>query len=400
MTEEDTLHTDTYTITAPWGRRSQIRKNLERLGRKFSKIDRATIKPFTVTESEPFWSPVYNMNGRVIYRYKAVDLTVPRGAFSVSSSEEYRLVALGERRGSAVTVTYTSDMATPAEVDTLLDSNGDCAHCNTNRARKLLALIWGPSGLQVVGRSCLHDATGSHAHLLLANLQESMRDLSGEYFSAPREVRELNAKIAICLALEALGEVGFVKASEDHSTSAGMRELWFDDKLSSERREAINKHYERAEELLPRICASLKEQASTFAQATLSIFEAEWVTSRDFGRIAFAVYQALGGGARKPRAPRLPTGGRFAPKGERFTCTGKLVHWALQESRWGISYLCIFSVERDGQAFKLITFSSSEAASELDIGDTYTFRGTADTYSAEYGSTRFKRLSILAQEEN
>ena len=392
---------DTYTITAPWGRRKQIRKNLERLGRKFSKIDRATIKPFEITESAPFWEPVYNLNGRVVYRYKAVQLTVPRETFSVSPSEEYRLVALGERRGSAVTITYTSDRATPAEVDLLLDSNGGCAHCGTNRPRKLLALIWGPSGLQVVGRSCLLDATGSHAHLLLADLQESMRDLSEEYFSPPSEARELNAPVAICLALEALGEVGFVKASEDASTSGVMRELWFDDKLEAERREAINKHYEKAESLLPRICASLKEQKSTFAQATLSIFEAEWVTSRDFGRIAFAVYQALGGGAeRKPRAPRLPAGGRFAPKGERFLAEGKLVHWALQNSQWGCSYLCIFSVERDGHAFKLITFSSSSAASELDIGDTYTFRGTADTYSAEYGSTRFKRLSILAQEEN
>jgi hypothetical protein len=392
---------DTYTITAPWGRRSQIRKNLERLGRKFARIDRATITPFSVTESAPFWEPVYNMAGRIICRYKAVHLTVPRSAFSVSPSEEYRLVALGERRGAAVTVTYTSEEATTAEVDMLLEADGSCAHCNTTRARKLLALIWGPSGLQVVGRSCLQDATGSHAHLLLANLQESMRDLSEEYFSPASEARELNAKVAICLALEALGEVGFVRSSEDASTSGVMRELWFDDKLKEERREAINKHYERAEEILPRICASLKEQKSVFAQATLSIFEAEWVTSRDFGRIAFAVYQALGGGAeRKPRAPKLPTGGRFAPKGERFLAEGKLVHWALQESHWGTSYLCIFAVERDGQAFKLITFSSSAAAAELNIGDIYTFRGTADTYSEGYGSTRFKRLSILAQEGN
>jgi hypothetical protein len=391
---------DTYTITAPWGRRSQIRKNLERLGRKFSRIDRATIKPFSVTESAPFWEPVYNMAGRIICRYKAVHLTVPRGAFSVSPSSEYRLVALGERRGSAITVTYTSDEATAAEVDMLLEADGSCAHCNTTRARKLLALIWGPSGLQVVGRSCLQDATGSHAHLLLANLQESMRDLSEEYFSPASEARELNATVAICLALEALGEVGFVKASEDASTSGVMRELWFNDRLAQERREAINKHYERAENLLPLIYASLKEQKSVFAQATLSIFEAEWVTSRDFGRVAFAVYQALGGGSRKPRAPKLPTGGRFAPKGERFLAEGKLVHWALQESQWGTSYLCIFAVERDDQAFKLITFSSSRAASELNIGDSYTFRGTADTYSADYQSTRFKRLSILAQEGN
>ena len=389
---------DTYTITAPWGRRKQILKNLERLGRKFARIDRSTITPFKITESEPFWEPVYNMNGRCIYRYKAVNLSVPRASFSVSPAEEYKLVALGERRGAAVTVTYTSDEATPAEVDMLLESDGGCAHCNTTRARKLLALIWGPSGLQVVGRGCLQDATGSHAHLLLANLQETMRDISEERFSAPREARELDVKIAICLALEALGEVGFVRSSEEASTSGVMRELWFDDKLKEERREAINKNYEKAEGLLPLICASLKEQKSTFAQATLSIFEAEWVTSRDFGRIAFAVYQALGGGNRKPRAPRLPQGGRFAPKGERFLAEGKLVHWALQNSQWGTSYLCIFSVERDGQAFKLITFSSSSAASDLHIGDTYTFRGTADTYSAEYGSTRFKRLSIL--EEN
>lgn len=390
---------DTYTITAPWGRRNQILKNLERLGRKFSKIDRALLTPFSVTVSEPFWEPVYNMAGRVVYRYKAVHLTVPRASFSVSPAEEYKLVALGERRGGAITVTYTSDEATTAEVDMLLEADGSCAHCGTNRVRKLLALIWGPSGLQVVGRGCLQDATGSAAHLLLANLQESMRDLSEESFPSEKDARELDAKVAICLALEALGEVGFVRSSEEHSTSAGMRELWFNDRLKEERSAAINKHYERAEELLPRICASLKEQKSTFAQATLSIFEAEWVTSRDFGRIAFAVYQALGGD-RKPRAPKLPVGGRFAPKGERFLAEGKLVHWALQESQWGSSYLCIFSVERDGHAFKLITFSSSSAASDLSIGDTYTFRGTADTYSAEYGSTRFKRLSILAQEEN
>ena len=387
-----------WTLPAiPLGRLPQLEKNIERLKRKLERIGRGSlIASFTPEISLPYTEKVYSIMGTFLGSYQAVKLSLPYSAFDRRESA-YRLLALGERIDGRVKITFADPRCTLEEAQALIHADGSCAHCRQSRRRKHLALLEGPGGLQVVGKSCLADATGDPLLLSVQNMYmrflESCNELGG---ALPPERYDLNYLVQVTLL--SLDDRGY-HSRKSYETSTGA-----DVHLSLrliEDREAEQSYLERfdasleqrARDTIDQLKDAYETPETVFDHQLKDIFHGDGLASlSDVGRIAWACSSLR---ERAPREQRKPFAEEPIAEG-RFEAEGIVKMIRFYNSQFGGSYLLRIEVEQDDKLFMLSTFSSSRGVSDLVEGDLIRFKATADRYEPDYKSTKIKRLSLLS----
>ena len=389
-----------WTLPAiPLGRLPQLEKNIERLRKKLERIGRGSlIASFAPEISLPYTEKVYSIMGTFLGSYQAVKLSLPYSAFDRRESA-YRLLALGERIDGRVKITYADPRCTLEEAQALIHADGSCAHCMQSRRRKHLALLDGPGGLQVVGKSCLADATGDPLLLSVQNMYmrflESCNELGG---ALSPDLYDLNYLVQVTLL--SLDDRGYhSRKSREPSTGSDVHlslRLIEDREAEQSYLERFNEALEqRARETIDQLRDAYETPETVFDHQLKDIFHGDGLASlSDVGRIAWACSSLR---ERAPREQRKPFAEEPIAEG-RFEATGIVKMRRFYESQFGGSYLLRIEVEQDDKLYMLSTFSSSRGVSDLVEGDLIRFKATADRYEPDYKSTKIKRLSLLAVE--
>ena len=389
-----------WTLPAiPLGRLPQLEKNIERLKRKLERIGRGSlIASFAPEISLPYTERVYSIMGTFLGSYQAVNLSLPYSAFDRRESD-YRLLALGERIDGRVKITFADPRCTLEEAQALIHADGSCAHCQQNRRRKHLALLDGPGGLQVVGKSCLADATGDPLLLSVQNMYmrflESCTELGG---ALSPDLYDLNYLVQVTLL--SLDDRGYhSRRSREPSTGSDVHlslRLIEDREAEQSYLERFDASLEqRARDTIDQLKDAYETPETVFDHQLKDIFHGDGLAYlSDLGRIAWACSSLR---ERAPREQRKPFAEEPIAEG-RFEAEGIVKMRRFYESQFGGSYLLRIEVEQDDKLYMLSTFSSSRGVSDLVEGDLIRFKATADRYEPDYKSTKIKRLTILSVE--